>query len=193
MLRFCLTLMCFVFYALPSHADATCPDFLKHDLRKLHSAKTAHLCDLATNKKAVLFVNTASHCGFTEQFSGLEALHKKYKDQGLLVLGFPSDSFKQESKSEEDTARVCFKNFGVTFDMFETLPVRGKKAHPLFKYLAEQTTAPSWNFNKYLWVDGKLTHFGSRTSPLDSELETAIQMALQPPAAKPKESPQAPN
>lgn len=164
---------------LPMLASANCPDELNQTLRKLHSKDTTQLCELYTQSKAMLMVNTASNCGFTKQFSDLEALHKKYQDQGLVVVGFPSNSFKQEEKDEGDTARVCFQNFGVTFTMTEHVPVKGDQAIAPFQYVSEKTRQPSWNFNKYLITkDGSIQHFGSRTQPLDSELEQAITKAL---------------
>ena len=161
-----------------SAESAGCPDYLNTEMRRLHSQETANLCDFYRAGKPMVIVNTASHCGFTKQFGGLEKLHQKYKDQGLVVLGFPSNSFNQEEKSEEGTARVCYKNYGVTFPMFEHVDVKGKEAHPLFAYLAKQTEAPSWNFNKYLIDDGNVQHFGSRVAPEGSELEEAIGEAL---------------
>ena len=158
-----------------TQALAECPTEFDKDLRKLHSKDSVNVCDLYNNSKALLIVNTASHCGFTKQFKGLETLHKKYESQGLVVVGFPSGDFKQEEKSEEGTARVCYQNYGVTFVMTEHTAVKGKDADPIFSYLASKTEQPSWNFNKYL-IDknNKVTHFGSTTKPLDSTLEKAI-------------------
>ena len=168
--------------ATQTNAEPTgCPDYLNTEMRRLHSQETANLCDFYQAGKPMVIVNTASHCGFTKQFGGLEKLHQKYKDQGLVVLGFPSNSFNQEEKSEEGTARVCYKNYGVTFPMFEHVDVKGKEAHPLFVYLAKQTEAPSWNFNKYLIDGDKVQHFGSRVAPEGSELEEAIGAALSEP------------
>ena len=156
-----------------------CPEAFKTDLRKLHSKDTINLCELHKDGKATLIVNTASHCGFTKQFKDLEGLHQKYKGQGLVIIGFPSNDFKQEEKEEADTARVCYQNYGVTFVMAKHANVRGAEAHPTFKYLAQKTKAPSWNFNKYL-IDsnGQVQHFGSRTQPIDSKLEKAVVQTL---------------
>jgi glutathione peroxidase len=163
-------------------ADANCPDFLKHSLRKLHSKEVVNLCQFYKPGAPILIVNTASHCGYTKQFKGLESLHQKYKDQGLVVLGFPSNSFKQEEDNEMGTANVCYQNYGVTFQMMEKVDVRGESAHPLFAHLAAATKAPSWNFNKYLLTDGgKVTaHFGSNDEPLGGAVEAAIKLALKP-------------
>lgn len=148
-------------------------------MRLLHSKKTANPCDFVKDAKEVLFVNTASHCGYTKQFSGLEALYQKYKDKGLVVLGFPSNSFRQEEKDEAGTARVCYENYGVTFPMFEHVSVKGDAASPVFAFLSAKTEAPSWNFNKYLMIDGKTVHFGSGVTPLNSNLEKAVKAGFE--------------
>jgi glutathione peroxidase len=157
-----------------------CPDVLKHMKRKLNSQEVVNLCE-AYSGKAVLFVNTASKCGFTPQFEGLEALYSNYKDQGLVVLGFPSNSFKQEFSDESKTAELCELTYGVNFPMFETIEVRGSDADPLYAKLAEETgKSPSWNFNKYL-VDksGKVVgHYGSRVKPDDEDFIADINKAL---------------
>ena len=157
----------------------SCAGFLRHQVRLLHSERQLDLCKL-TADKTVLIVNTASHCGFTPQFKALEALYKKYRQQGLVVLGFPSDDFFQEDDDEKDTAKVCFINYGVTFPMLQTMAVRGSDAHPIFKYLADKTTSPKWNFYKYLVsIDGqKIKHFNSRVKPDSTEFIQAIEAAL---------------
>lgn len=169
----------FVWVWVPSAiAAADCPEYLNTELRRLHSQEKVNLCSYFQTGKPLVIVNTASHCGFTKQFGGLEALYQKYREQGLVIMGFPSNSFNQEESSEEGTARVCFKNFGVTFPMFEHVDVKGEHAHPLFQYLAKASEAPSWNFNKYLIVDDQITHYGSRTAPEKSKLERDIVRAL---------------
>ena len=158
---------------------AECPAFLDHDLRKLHSKEMVNLCATSSGKP-MLIVNTASHCGYTKQFKGLEALHNKYRGQGLQVVGFASNDFKQEAKSEEKAAEVCYVNYGVTFTMIAPSHVRGDNANPVFTELANQTKAPSWNFNKYV-VDreGKVVaQFGSNTTPDSNVLEGAIESVL---------------
>ncbi len=158
-------------------ASSQCPEFLNHNYRLLHSLDKINLCSLY-KKKPVLIVNTASHCGFTPQFSELEKLHQKYKDQGLTIIGFASNDFKQEAKNEVKAANICFKKYGVTFTMIAPSLVRGDKANPTFTYLIEKAKAPSWNFNKYLVTKNSVEYFGSRVKPLNSKLEKTIIESL---------------
>lgn len=164
---------------ITSTAFAACEPHLLGDYRKLHSTESVSLCKLVESK-VTLVVNTASHCGFTSQFKGLEALNKQYKDKGLVVVGFASDDFKQEDNDEGTAAGICFVNFGVTFTMLAPTHVRGDDANTLFKYLAQESGAPKWNFNKYLLgKDGKvIQHFGSMTAPDAETLKHAIDEAL---------------
>ena len=158
-----------------------CPALLQHELPKLRSKETIDLCQQFQGK-ALVVVNTASHCGFTPQFKGLEALYQRYKDDGLEVLGVPSDDFFQESDDEAETAEVCYVNSGVTFTMTQTQPVRGSDATPLFRELAEQAgRAPRWNFYKYV-VDRQgrvVAFFSSKVKPDDPQLLAAVEEALQ--------------
>ncbi len=128
--------------------DWTCPAIFQHEMRQLHSSQVLDLCEVVAGRP-VLLVNTASHCGFTKQFADLEAIHQRYKDRGLVVIGVSSDSFNQEADDEAAAADVCFRNFGVSFTMLATVPVRGDEAHPLFQEVARQDVAPKWNFYKY--------------------------------------------
>lgn len=157
-----------------------CPAFLDHDLPKLHSKDKVNLCDLAGGKP-MLVVNTASHCGFTGQFKGLEALHQRYAKQGLVVVGFASDDFNQEAKTEEEAADICFKNFGVTFTMIAPSPVTGADATPVFAHINQQAKAPRWNFNKYLLnAKGEVVKsFGSTVNPENKSVTQAIESVLQ--------------
>jgi len=159
---------------------AACNNLLDHDHRRLASSQEINLCE-AYSGQVILVVNTASRCGFTSQFEGLEALYQKYRDQGLVVLGFPSDDFRQEMADEEDTAEVCYINYGVTFPMFATTSVSGDAANDLFQALNEATAPPGWNFTKYLIDrDGHVVErFDSRTTPLDSELEERVRQLLE--------------
>lgn len=132
--------------------------------------------------KVLLIVNTASKCGFTRQYAGLQDLYEAYKDRGLIVLGFPANNFLgQEPGTNEQIAEFCSLNFGVTFPMFGKLSVKGGDIHPLFAWLTAQSGKKvSWNFNKFLiGRDGQLIeHFGSRTAPDDKKLIAAIEAAL---------------
>jgi glutathione peroxidase len=137
--------------------------------------------------KTLLIVNTASKCGFTGQYDGLQKLYETYKDRGFAVLGFPSNDFmKQEPASNEEIGAFCRINYGVTFPMFEKISVKGDDQHPLYTYLTTKETNPdfggkiSWNFNKFLISsDGKvINRFGSRTKPEDKNLIASIEGAL---------------
>ena len=135
--------------------------------------------------KVLLIVNVASKCGYTPQYDGLEALYKKYRDEGLVVLGFPCNQFgSQEPGSEAEIQNFCRVNFGVTFPMFSKINVNGEETHPLYQYLKSEqpgilgTEAIKWNFTKFL-VDkeGKVVErFGSSTKP--KELEEKIEALL---------------
>jgi glutathione peroxidase len=159
---------------------ADCPDELKHMKRKLNSQEVVNMCE-AYAGKAVLFVNTASKCGFTPQFEGLEKLYDTFKDDGLVVVGFPSNDFAQEYSDESKTAEVCELTYGVNFPMFEPISVRGDSADPLYARLAQVTgKQPKWNFNKYLMnKDGSVVkHYGSRVKPQDEDFLSDIAVAL---------------
>jgi glutathione peroxidase len=168
-----------VFVQAQTPVQKTCAAMFNTEMRLLHSDKSVNLCDVVKNH-AVLVVNTASHCGFTPQFKGLEKLHQTYKDKGLVVLGFASDDFYQEDDSESEAAKICYVNFGVTFTMLAPSHVKGDKANKVFAAINKQSKAPSWNFNKYL-IDANgtvLEHFGSRVKPDDIKLAAAIEAAL---------------
>jgi len=158
---------------------AACPDFLNQDVKPLGKTDTVNLCERYAGKP-MLIVNTASHCGFTPQFKGLEKLYQAYRDRGFVVAGFPSDDFMHEADGTTETAKVCYVNYGVTFDMYAEVHVKGSDAHPLFRELGAKTEEPSWNFNKYLVdKDGNVVaHFGSMTSPEDKDLQAAIEKLL---------------
>jgi glutathione peroxidase len=174
MLRVLLSLFFSAHIGLAVAAD--CPAVFQHEMKQLHSSKILNLCDVV-NGQPVMLVNTASHCGFTDQFSDLEAIHEKYKDQGLVVIGVSSDSFNQEADDEAEAADVCFKNFGVTFTMLATVPVKGSDAHPLFKEIARQDVAPKWNFYKYLIDrDGQVVSSNSSFGmPSDDDIQALLK------------------
>jgi glutathione peroxidase len=158
-----------------------CPDLLKFVKRKLNSQDTVNMCE-AYQGKTILFVNTASYCGFTPQFEGLEALYNKYQDKGFVVLGFPSHDFNQEDKSEVKTGQICRLTYGVKFPMFEAMSVKGDDADPLYRMLANQSgQAPKWNFFKYLMdKNGNVINaYASSVKPSDKALVDDIEKALQ--------------
>ena len=163
----------------PAALAADCPAFLNHDFQKLRSSQSINLCTEYAGRP-LLIVNTASHCGYTPQFKGLEALHRKYKERGLAVVGFPSDDFNQEAKDQAETAEICYINYGVTFTMLAPSSVTGKDANPVFQELDRRATEPSWNFNKYLVsADGKvIQHFDSEVAPDSAKLASAIEQLL---------------
>jgi glutathione peroxidase len=176
-----ITLVALLFVSQSAMASE-CPDVLKFMKRKLNSQETVNFCE-AYKDKAILFVNTASKCGFTPQFDGLEKLYNDYKDKNFVVLGFPSGDFNQEFDDEGKTAELCELTYGVKFPMFETIAVRGDDADPLYRLLAEKAgSAPKWNFYKYL-VDRKgnlVDSYSSFTKPQDEDLIADIEQAIQP-------------
>jgi glutathione peroxidase len=137
--------------------------------------------------KVLLLVNVASKCGYTPQYKDLEALYRKYKDQGLVILGFPANNFLgQEPGTDADIKTFCTTTYGVTFPMFSKISVKGADQHPLYRYLTSDSTNPDfagqvkWNFTKYLVnrtgnIVGK---FGSSVKPMSEELVGAIEAAL---------------
>lgn len=130
--------------------------------------------------KVVLVVNTATDCGFTPQFDGLEKLYRKLKGKGLVLLGFPSNDFAQESRSNKDIASFCRNNYGVTFPMFAKTTVKGDHANPLYRRLESAAGEPEWNFNKYL-LDRKghvVARFTSEVEPQSAELTGRIKKLL---------------
>jgi len=143
---------------------------------------------LATFKgKVVMVVNVASKCGFTGQYAGLQALYERYKDRGLVILGFPANDFLwQEPGSESEIKQFCTLNYGVTFPMFAKIHVKGRDRHPLYAWLTGERTNPefggkiTWNFNKFLvGRDGRVVaRFGSRAKPESEKVAAAIEKAL---------------
>lgn len=157
-----------------------CPDVLKFMKRKLNSQETVNMCS-EYQGKTLLIVNTASYCGFTPQFEGLEKLYSEYKDQGLVVLGFPSHDFNQEDEDEGKTAELCELTYGVKFPMFEATSVKGDNADPLYRMLAKKSgTTPKWNFYKYL-VDKNgdvVDAYSSFTKPTDDDFIKEVEKTL---------------
>ncbi|WP_354396906.1 glutathione peroxidase [Variovorax sp. OAS795] len=166
--------------ASPADGVATaCPATLQHTFPRLQDEKPQSLCQYSG--KVVLVVNTASFCGFTPQYKGLEALDGKYRSRGLVVLGFPSNDFSQESGSNKEIADFCESTFGVKFPMFAKSSVRGTNANPLFKQLALASgTTPKWNFYKYLiGRDGKVVQaWSSMTAPDEAAFLKVVESQL---------------
>jgi glutathione peroxidase len=163
-------------------APAVCPALLQQEVLRLQDEKPQSLCQYSG--KVVVVVNTASFCGFTPQYEGLEALHAKYQDRGLVVLGFPSNDFSQETGSNKQIADFCQNTFGVKFPMFTKTRVTGRDASPLFRQLAAKTgTAPRWNFYKYIISrDGAaVTSFNSMTEPGSRGFVAEIEKQLASP------------
>ena len=158
---------------------AACNDLLDTEMRVLDSSKTINLCQF--EEKVILVVNVASRCGYTYQYATLQKLYEEYKDDDFIILGVPSRDFMQEYSNEEDVAEFCSTEYGVNFPMFATAKVRGKKAHPFYKKLADESgISPKWNFNKYLISrDGSVVStYGSSVKPDSVELTTDIEKLL---------------
>lgn len=170
----------FLSLALSGSAFA-CSELLDERFRPLAEEKAERLCD-RFDGEVLLIVNTASKCGFTPQYEGLEALHAKYHERGFSVVGFPSNEFMgQEPGTEKEIKEFCTLTYGVKFPMYEKTQVRGDDANPLYRRLKAATgEEPAWNFHKFL-VDrqGKVIgSFGSRTKPDDQELIKKIEALL---------------
>ena len=167
--------------AHPASADNShCAVNLDFTKRYLASEESVRLCD-AYPDTVLLVVNTASYCGFTSQFVGLEALQEKYGNRGFSVLGFPSNDFFQDPRSEKKIREFCDLTYQVKFPMFEKSQVAKRSAEPLFQALAEQAGQfPKWNFHKYL-LDRKgrvVGSFGSMVTPDNAELVSKIESLL---------------
>lgn len=158
-----------VLLTLPAVAEA-CPDLLNHRYTSLQG-KPVNLCSYAG--RPVLVVNTASKCGYTPQFEKLEAMHRRYRDRGLVVLGFPSNDFNQELATNQEIAQFCKLTYFVEFPMIEKGSVTGPGADAFFKQLTNATgAAPQWNFHKYLIApDGKAVYsYPSQVEPDSREI-----------------------
>ncbi|WP_410498942.1 glutathione peroxidase [Chitinibacter sp. S2-10] len=154
---------------------AACSPILQHKFKTLQG-QPFDLCQYAG--KPVLVVNTASKCGFTKQFTKLEKIYDQYKGRGLLVIGFPSNDFKQELESNAEIGEFCKLTYMVEFPMMEKSSVTGKNANPLYQQLIQASdTSPKWNFYKYLIApDGKtVTVYSSLTEPDNKEIIGKIE------------------
>ena len=160
--------------------STACPAILQQQFARLQDEAPQNLCQYAG--KVTLIVNTASYCGFTSQYEGLESLHAKYQARGLVVLGFPSNDFgAQEPGSSKEIADFCFNTYSVKFPMFSKSVVSGASRNPLYASLAKATgKSPQWNFHKYL-IDrsGKVVaNFPGEVRPDHPSLVAAIEKAL---------------
>jgi len=174
-----LTLLMFLL-SFPA-LSVSCPETLNFKMRQLAGEEVVHLCETYRDK-VILIVNTASKCGYTYQYEGLEELYGKYQDRGLVVLGFPSNDFAgQEPGSERQIQDFCRNTYSIQFPMFEKSHVREGVADTLYRKLAGQAGEyPRWNFHKYLLDrSGKLVgSFSSRVEPQDTKLVNAIEKLL---------------
>ena len=161
-------------------STTTCPALLQGTYPKLQDDTPQALCQYSG--QVILIVNTASYCGFTRQYDGLERLYERYKGQGFVILGFPSNGFgQQEPDSNKKIADFCRNTYGIKFPMFAKSTVRGNEANPLFKQLTKLTgDSPGWNFHKYLISrDGRqVLSFGSQIAPESKTLTEAIEKML---------------
>lgn len=173
--------------AVPADAE-TCPAMLDYSFSSLQTGKTESLCQY--RGKVLLIVNTASYCGYTHQFEGLEALHRKYKARGLVVLGFPTNDFGgQEPGTNAEIAEFCRLTYGVEFPMFEKSSIKSLKSNPLFAELIARTgQSPGWNFHKFL-VDrdgNRVVSFGTKVEPNNRDLVAALEKLLAEKPSAPK-------
>jgi glutathione peroxidase len=171
----------------PETSAGECPALLQRTFNRLQTGKPESLCQFGG--KVLLVVNTASYCGYTHQYEGLEAMYRKYKDRGLVVVGFPSNDFgKQEPGSNQEIAEFCRLTYGVQFPMFEKSSVSDLKSNPLFADLAARTgKSPQWNFHKYV-IDrtgAPVASFTSQVEPTDRSLVSLIERLL---AEQPRKS-----
>lgn len=162
-------------------AEAGCPETLRYELRPLTSATPVNFCERYAGN-VLLVVNTASRCGYTPQYEGLERLAQRYQARGLFVLGFPSNDFgNQEPGNEKQIAEFCRLTYGVNFPMFEKIHVTGAMAHPFYRTLSALSgTTPKWNFHKYLiGRNGQVVaSFPSHVAPEDTALIDVIDQQL---------------
>jgi len=180
----CLFLAWIALAPAPAWAQQECAVVLDHRFPALDSGKPRSLCEFSG--KVVLVVNTASQCGYTPQYEGLEALYRRYHARGLVVVGFPTNDFGgQEPGTNREVAEFCKLNYGVSFPMFEKTVVTGGKANSFYASLSLLAgSAPRWNFHKYL-IDrrgSRVASFDSDVAPSDPRLARQIERLLAEPA-----------
>ena len=165
--------------AVPAYAQAPaadpCPTLLDREFNRLQTGKPESLCQY--RGKVLLVVNTATYCGYTHQYEGLEALYRKYRDRGLVVLGFPSNDFgAQEPGSNREIAEFCRLTYGVQFPMFEKASVTSLKTNPLYADLVARTgQSPRWNFHKYL-IDRNGNPAGTFASDIEPDSRQLVAL-----------------
>lgn len=179
-----VAVLCACLAAASTYAQApaapSCPALLRHTFNQLQNGEAQSLCRY--QGKVLLVVNTASKCGYTPQYEGLEALYRKYKDRGLVVIGFPSNDFgSQEPGSNKQIAEFCRTTYGVQFPLYEKSTVKDLAGNPFYAELAKATgQAPKWNFHKYVVDrDGKpVASFVADVEPQSRQLVTLIEKLL---------------
>jgi len=162
-----------------SYVYSDCPEVLDHEIRLLDSSESENLCKY--KDKVILAVNVASRCGFTYQYESLQNLYNKNKEEDFIILGFPSRDFMfQEYSDESKVKEFCSTEYGVTFPLFATSSVKGRKANTFFKALTEKSgVKPGWNFHKYLISrNGDVTSFDTKVEPDSKNLANAISKLL---------------
>tara|TARA_Y100000768_G_scaffold63953_1_gene44024 strand:+ start:372 stop:896 length:525 start_codon:yes stop_codon:yes gene_type:complete len=172
--KFLITLSFFI-----SSYAFSCPEVLDHDLRVLDSSENINLCKY--EDKVVLAVNVASRCGFVYQYEALQDLYEKYQEDDFVILGFPSRDFMYQEYSEESKVKeFCSTEYGVTFPMFATSPVRGSKANSFYKILTQISgQKPGWNFHKFLISkEGQVLSFDTSVEPDSDKLIKEINKLL---------------
>lgn len=178
--RFLITISAFAAFLGGASAYAACPPLLNHTFPRLQDSVPQSMCQY--QGKVILVVNTASKCGFTGQYEGLESVYDKYKDKGLVVVGFPSNDFgDQEPGSEKEIADFCRLTYGVKFPMMGKTDIAAPKTTAFYKQLIAATgTRPKWNFHKYL-IDRsgtKVESFATITGPQSGTLVSQIERLL---------------
>ncbi len=171
----------FLVFLLASVSPAVfgaCPPLLDHQYKTLQGGQI-NLCDFSD--RPILVVNTASKCGFTPQFEKLEGLYQEYKNKGLMVVGFPSNDFRQELATNQEIGEFCLLTYNVEFPMVEKSSVTGPAADPFYRQLREATgEAPKWNFHKYLVAPGgkQVYSFATRVEPDAPEILSKLKPLL---------------
>ena len=172
-------LFIFLLLITGNYIYSDCPKVLDHEIRLLDSSESENLCKY--KDKVILAVNVASRCGFTYQYESLQNLYNTNKEEDFIILGFPSRDFMfQEYSDESKVKEFCSTEYGVTFPLFATSSVKGRKANTFFKALTEKSgVKPGWNFHKYLISrNGDVTSFDTKVEPDSKNLANAISKLL---------------